>query len=1100
MSTDFQASASTVLGIFASSIREFNKQKQRGRCAKNSKNLQPPFALHKPVETIVKPLATSPLNLRAAMPRISDRKSFAAQRQNSTSEPLNCSFADYYSALQPFRIVSQNVTLKQLDLKNEQFTINTEIQLVPMKSDMKTLRFHLGESSRLPNEENGPSDGVVTIQGLPTNYYRINKQLQLGQNPYEKNLRYVKAALKKYYDEYNGDLVVEIPGECAELVFSRKVLTVQICTKVVKPKHGIKFHCYFDSNGTLEEGMHIFTYRSNIFSSTKEWLPCLNGTDQLAVWRFEFEVPKGMTVICTGELTEAIKKQQDDLQVFVYQTSVPVSSDNVGFVIGDLECYVHPELPDLTSYTYPELTSILEHTVSGLPQILSCFEETLSCRFPFPSYKQIFIDNVPEDVISYAGLSIFSINILYHKKILDLVQSTRKTMAMGLATQFFGCFVNASDFKNLWLVKSLARCITGYYIEKSFGTSEYFFEISQLLYYVCDYEKRYGAVILHPLNVDSTSHLHFDPTNPLTCSSLYADVMYKKGQFVLRALQIKLGKESFLKVLNRILVVASEFSRNTENPVDWYHMIISLNSFFATVANITGHEFPTFRDMFIHHGGHAKFKVFSHQNRKRNTIEIEIRQEPAKGKTIYVGPLTICVQELDGYFLHTLQIDANVSKHDVQCHSKARKQRRKKVLLITGEEVDIDLSYIDPESSILWIRVDPDITLLRVIDHTQPVHQLEYMLRYERCAVAQCEAIDQLRHFPVQQVHNVLLEAVENDHFFHRVRNRAAFCLTEICNRLPDGLLPQTNSLMTYFQRVHCSQSDPTIPLQLNFVATTAQLVIITINSELLKFLKNLPHAIGRTRRNGKCPTEVVDFLMGLLKFNDNSINRYSDDHYRAGLINGIASTLTPADLSLKDPSRPDILPQQIDDIVCEVVTALNKDQIQPSYCRVVASSCLQAALLLQRYNYLPADPAVFWAFAQSKSVFIQLRISALRCLATLVSQTHNVGLTDTVMRMFEMLVNDSNPQIRYSLGHILVRKPPFNHSNDITGSLSYPSNTKRLADLMYSMITDLSLEPRIRTYAVDIFYAMYSTVSPLMFLSEEERERLVRERNGLLR
>ncbi|KAI6236127.1 TATA binding protein associated factor [Aphelenchoides besseyi] len=1018
------------------------------------------------------------------MPMVNDSGRGTVQaQQKSTTETLNCSFTDY-SVSQQFRVISQHVTLNQLDCKNEQFSIITEIQLLPMKNSIKTLTFHLGQNSRLPNEENGPSNGVVTVQEIPTKYYRNTRKLKLSENPQKKNLRYLKNSLQKYYDDYNGDLVVEIPDECADVVQERRVLIIKICTNVVRPKHGLKFHCKFDADGNLEEGTHIFTYRSNIFSSTKEWLPCLDGSDQLSMWRFAFAVPEQMSVICSGELTEVIENKRDKLKVFVYHATVPIAPVNIGFVIGDLECHTQPELPDLTSYTLPGLKSILEYTVTSLPRILSCLEETLSCRFPFPSYKQVFIDNVPEEVISYAGLSIFSINLLYHKKILDAVQSTRQIMALGLSSQFFGCFVNAADFKNLWLVKSLARCMTALYIEKSFGTSEYIYQTNRLLEVVCDYEEQYGPVILHPSTSDTNPNLYFDPLNPVTCSSNYADVMYKKGQFVMRTLQNKLGKESFLKVLHRILVVASEFSRNMEKPIDWYHMIISLDSFFLTVTSVTGRELPSFLEMFVYDGGHANFEISSYPNRKRNIVEIEIRQEAGKGRRSYVGPLTIYIQELDGYFPHTLQIDADVSKHDLQCHSKGRRQKRKKVVISTGEEVDIDLSSIDPDSPILWIRVDPNMLLIRKLNITQPVHQLEYMLRYEHCAVAQCEAVDQLRNFPVQQTHNVLLEAVENDHFFHRVRNRAAFCLTEICNRLPDGLLPRPAPLMTYFQQIHCASSDPKIPSLLNFVATTS-------NLQTYFLMQTLPQAIGRVRRNGKCPTEVVDFLLVLLKCNDNSINRYSDDHYRSSLITGIASTLTSADPSLKDPSRPDILPQQIDDIVCEVVTALNKDQLQPSYCRVVASSCLKALLLLQRYNYLPVDPAVFWAFAQSESVFSQLRINALVCLASLVSRTHNVGLTDTVMRMFEMLVNDSNPQIRYSLGNILVMKPPFNHSHDITGSLSYASNTKRLADLMYSMITDLSLEPRIRTYAVDIFYAMYSTDSPLMFLSEEERHRL---------
>jgi transcription initiation factor TFIID subunit 2 len=92
-------------------------------------------------------------------------------------------------------------------------------------------------------------------------------------------------------------------------------------------------------------------------------------------------------------------------------------------------------------------------------------------------------------------------------------------------------------------------------------------------------------------------------------------------------------------------------------------------------------------------------------------------------------------QELDGYYTHTVQIDSDVSKHDIQCHSKGRKQKRKKVPISTGEELEIDLSSMDPDSPIMWIRfvyevsinnkqnprVDPMMQLIRRVNINQPV-------------------------------------------------------------------------------------------------------------------------------------------------------------------------------------------------------------------------------------------------------------------------------------------------------------------------------------------------------------------------------------------
>lgn len=119
----------------------------------------------------------------------------------------------------------------------------------------------------------------------------------------------------------------------------------------------------------------------------------------------------------------------------------------------------------------PGLVPLVKHTVSTLDKVFEFFEELLSCRFPYTTYKQVFVDQVSrfandieflqisDDITSYAGLTILSLNVLYHKKILDVVQQTRTLLAHAVAQQFFGCFVNAAQWLDVWLIRSLSRCV-----------------------------------------------------------------------------------------------------------------------------------------------------------------------------------------------------------------------------------------------------------------------------------------------------------------------------------------------------------------------------------------------------------------------------------------------------------------------------------------------------------------------------------------------------------------------------------------------------------------------------------------------------------------
>jgi len=160
----------------------------------------------------------------------------------------------------------------------------------------------------------------------------------------------------------------------------------------------------------------------------------------------------------------------------------------------------------------------------------------------------------------------------------------------------------------------------------------------------------------------------------------------------------------------------------------WSHMLISTNVFAKAIFTVTGKDMSVFIDQWVRTGGHAKFTLSYVFNRKRynsvlnliaiillctllikyikylkyhihcrNTVELEIRQDTTHQKGIrkYVGPLLVNIQELDGTFKHTLQIEGTMAKADITCHSKSRRNKKKKIPLCTGEEVDMDLSVME---------------------------------------------------------------------------------------------------------------------------------------------------------------------------------------------------------------------------------------------------------------------------------------------------------------------------------------------------------------------------------------------------------------------
>lgn len=84
------------------------------------------------------------------------------------------------------------------------------------------------------------------------------------------------------------------------------------------------------------------------------------------------------------------------------------------------------------------------------------------------------------------------------------------------------------------------------------------------------------------------------------------------------------------------------------------------------------------------------------------------------------------------------------------------------------------------DSPVLWVRLDPEISLLRSTIISQPDYQWQYQLRHERDVTAQREAIQALHSFSEPATRKALTDTIENEQAFYKIRCKAAHCLTKV--------------------------------------------------------------------------------------------------------------------------------------------------------------------------------------------------------------------------------------------------------------------------------------------------------------------------------
>jgi len=976
-----------------------------------------------------------------------------------------------------YRLVHQIVSLTGINFQTKSIIGYVELTLIPSRDNLRHIRLNakqlriyrvcLNESVEAPFQYFDPTlevtQGDVEKRDLDT----FAENHLTGCNLVDPDLN-------------GGELNIRIPSEALQqgLIAEGKTLRVSVEFSIEDPQGGVHF-VVPDGEGSLaERSAHMFTYGHE--NSARLWFPCIDTTSEPCTWKLEFTVDESMVAVSCGELVETVLTPDLKRKTYHYHVNTPTSAPNIALAVGPFQIYVDPNMHEVTHFCLPHLLPVLKSTVRQLYEVFEYYETILATQFPFTCYKQVFVDQLFQDVCHYSTLTIFNTNILHPSAVIDQTYTTRKIMALALAAQFFGCFISTEKWSDRWIKKGIPMYLMGLWVKKTFGNNEYRDLIHQHMFEIVKYEEKYGGIILDSSQKPSAvismrgeanrnpeiehNPFCFPVDNLQTCSPEYLEVMERKAHLVVRMLEHRLGQEQLLQVLNKLLSLANNARLIKADPKAWSNMIWNTNTFTKSIFTVTGKDMLVFMDQWVRMGGHAKFHMTFVFNRKRNTVELVINQDAAnqnqRGVRKYVGPVKVALQELDGQFPHTFQVEHVHSKHDITCHSKSRRNKKKKIPLVNNEEVDMDLSAMD-DSPVLWIRLDPDFTLIRSVDIEQPDFQWQYQLRHERDVTAQTEAVYALERFPTAATRAALTHTIENEQAYYKVRCRATHCLTKVANSMAaswDG----PPAMLVIFKRMFGSFAANNIIKQNDF-------------SNLQNYFLqcNIPVAMAGLRNaHGICPPDVLNFLLDLFKYNDNSKNTFSDNYYRANLVTALGETVTPVVSMLQNDGviTSESLTEDTKKVLEEITRYLNLEKLLPCYRYTVTTACLKAIRKLQKTGHLPPNPGLFKDYARPGQ-FEDTRVAALECLVDYVKLE---GKYDDLCFLLDLIEKDPVPSIRHKAVRLLIKTPPFekgrHHRND-----SY-----KLVERLWCLInSQFWYDSRLRCDIVDLYYTLYGRRRP---------------------
>ncbi|CAH8451038.1 unnamed protein product [Schistosoma haematobium] len=467
-------------------------------------------------------------------------------------------------------------------------------------------------------------------------------------------------------DEDAGEVTVRLPSDFWPLISQKSPFILTIEFSLNKPKSGFYF-VVPDGEGSLSErGVHAFTAFTP--NCSRLWFPCIDCSEP-CTWKIEVTVFEDLVAVAPGELIDAPYYTEDlTHKTYHFYVSQPVSAPCIGLAVGAFEIFPDPRLSNGATHFCPNgLLNLLQYTISPLSEMIEYYESILASQYPFSTIKCVFVDCAFSKCQSFASLIILSLDLLHSPRVIDQAIETRKILSLAVAHQFFGCFLIMETWCDAWLTYGLAGYLSGLYQKRVFGNNEYRKIVLDEMHFVTEFENMRYGIVLDPSKL--TSKLtYFDLSSSHLISPDYLSAYKKKSHLVIRMLELRLGQPVLLQVLNKLLVLArlstksilSSTDRNQslsvgldgcgrnegdsvsvtsntqpqQNPTvppcmsDEHraNILLSTASFRRIISMVTGQDIRNFLNQWACHAGHVRIFAKFHFNRKRNVVELELKQ------------------------------------------------------------------------------------------------------------------------------------------------------------------------------------------------------------------------------------------------------------------------------------------------------------------------------------------------------------------------------------------------------------------------------------------------------------------------------------------
>jgi aminopeptidase N len=306
--------------------------------------------------------------------------------------------------------------------------------------------------------------------------------------------------------------------------------------------------------------------------SNRYWFPSYDSPDDLRTTEFAATVERKFTVISNGRLLET-KDNPDGTRTFRWKSDTPYANHLTSFAIGEF-ADVRQKYQDVELHNFgsPRERDWVAASVERLPDMVRFFSEKTGVKYPYQTYSQVFV----QEIGAFTGKPNLNFATITENMVDDFATHADYfylwdlTEAEALAGQWFGGYVTAKEWSDVWLNKGFAHYFNCLYNENKNGRDEWLLWVHSFDH--GSYLGEWSSGNRHPIVTK-----HYENSDVFTTDS-YATI---RGGLVLNMLRKHLGEELWWKAIRRYLrshahktVVTDDFRRaiekTSDQPFEWF--------------------------------------------------------------------------------------------------------------------------------------------------------------------------------------------------------------------------------------------------------------------------------------------------------------------------------------------------------------------------------------------------------------------------------------------------------------------------------------------------------------------------------------------------